>query len=90
MSKYTKVQWQKMADSFNSKGILGKLLIIKSNPELLRLECDKNGWVTLRMVEDEDNLLEHDLLFEFPGSPFEDMLGIKAVFELMNIKIDVK
>jgi hypothetical protein len=86
--KYTESQWRELAKRFNSKSILAKLITIKTNPDVFKLFCDSDGRLTLRLVDDAANQLELDLLFDLPSNLLEYTEGIKALFELANIKLN--
>lgn len=64
--EYTGAQWKELAKRFNEKGFLGKLMLIKQNPTLFKLEID-NGWMMLRLHSEEAMQREFDMLFEFPN-----------------------
>jgi len=84
---YTKEQFIELAKRFNEKSILGKLITIKSNPELFKLHCDNCGRITLRLGDDASNEAEYDLLFDFNSNILEHPEGVKAMFELSGIKL---
>lgn len=63
---YTDNEWKELAKRFNEKGFLGKLLLIKQNPTLFKLEID-NGWMMLRLHSEAAMEKEFDMLFEFPN-----------------------
>lgn len=63
---YTEQEWKLLAKRFNEKKFLGKLLLIKQNPTLFKLEID-NGWMMLRLHSEEAMGKEFDMLFEFPN-----------------------
>ncbi len=85
--KYTKSEYIELSKRFNSKSILAKLIIIKTNTDVFKLFCDSEGRITLRLVDDGANELELDLLFDLPSNILEHIEGIKALFELANIKL---
>jgi hypothetical protein len=85
--KYTEAQYIELAKRFNSKSILAKLITIKTNPDVFKLFCDSDGRLTLRLVDDAANQLELDLLFDFQSDLIETAEGIKALFELVDIKL---
>lgn len=85
--KYTEEQYKAMAASFNSKSMLAKLIVIKSNPEVLKLVCDKEGRLILELMDAEANKNEWDLFFDFPSNLFEFEEGVRAVMELIGIKL---
>jgi len=64
--KYTEAQWRELAKRFNEKKFLGKLMLIKQNPTIFKLEKD-NGWLMLRLHCEEAMENEFDMLFEFPN-----------------------
>jgi hypothetical protein len=61
---FTKDEWKELAKRFNEKKFLGKLLLIKQNPTLFKLEID-SGWMMLRLHSEEAMQQEFDMLFEF-------------------------
>lgn len=85
--KYSSEQYKTLATRFNSKSILAKLITIKANTDVFKLSCDSEGRITLRLVDDDANRLELDLLFDLPSNILEHPEGIKAMFELANIKL---
>jgi len=64
--KYTKQQWETLAKRFNEKKMLGKLMLLKQHPDIFKLETD-NGWMMLRLHDQEAMENEYDMLFEFPN-----------------------
>lgn len=74
--KYTKEQYQKMAEKFNNFKTQGKLITIKNNPDIFKLEQD-NGWYMLRLHDQDAMEEELDFLFEFPSE-----LSSKDIYEL--------
>ena len=87
MKQLTQADYKILSERFNSKSILAKLILIKSNTDLFRLYCDSDGRITLRLVDDSANQSEFDLLFDFPSNILEHPDGIKAMFELSGIKL---
>lgn len=87
MKKLTPSDYKILAERFNSKSILAKLILIKSNTDLFKLYCDSEGRITLRLADDDANRLELDLLFDFPSNVFEHVDAIKAMFDLASIKL---
>lgn len=80
---YTTEKYKTLADRFNSNSFLGKLIIIKNNPDLFTIESD--GYNIRLRLEDEAQKQELDLLFSFPETfGFEE---IKDVFSLVDIKV---
>lgn len=88
MRKFSKAEYEILAKRFNSKTILGKLAIVKANADVFRLLCDSEGRITLRLMDDDSNRLELDLLFDLPSNILEHPEGIKALFELANIPLN--
>lgn len=82
--KYSKEQYQKLADKFNAYKITGKLFLIKNHPDIFKLE-HSDDWFKLRLNDDEAMEQELDYLFKFP----EELSSkdIEAVFELAGIKL---
>ncbi len=72
--KYTIEQYRTLAERFNKHGTEGKLLLIKMNPEIFKLEHHKEDWYMLRLVEEEAMQLELDFLFEMPNELTEEQL----------------
>lgn len=66
MRKFTKTEWETLAKRFNEKGFVGKMLLIKQNPEIFKLEED-NSWFMLRLHDQEAMQNEYDMLFNFPN-----------------------
>lgn len=81
---YTDTQWQTLAERFNSKSFLGKIMIIKQNPLLMYIETDGYN-VELRLCDEKAMLAGKDELFEFP-TVFE-FSHIRDIFSLTDIKI---
>ena len=80
---YTELQWKELAKRFNSKGFLGKLMLIKQNPTIFKLELD-NGWIMLRLHSEEAMQGEYDMLFRFPNELTSS--NINDLFWLADIK----
>lgn len=66
MKKFTKSEWETLAKRFNEKKMLGKLMLLKQHPNIFKLETD-NGWLMLRLHDQEAMENEYDMLFEFPN-----------------------
>jgi hypothetical protein len=81
---YTDSQWQTLAERFNSKSFLGKIMLIKQNPDLMYIETDGYN-VELRMTCEKAMMAGKDELFEFPTS-FE-YEHLRDIFSLADIKI---
>ena len=84
--KYTKQQWEVMAKRFNEKKFLGKLLLIKQNPTIFKLEED-NGWYMLRLHDQEAMENEYDMLFEFDNEVGVSSSNVRDLFWMADIKI---
>ena len=81
---YTDTQWQTLADRFNSKSFLGKIMIVKQNPLLMYIETDGYN-VELRLCDEKAMLAGKDELFEFPQ--FLEFCHIRDIFSLGNINV---
>ena len=81
---YTDSQWQTLAERFNSKSFLGKIMIVKQNPLLMYIETDGYN-VELRLCDEKAMLAGKDELFEFP-TVFE-FSHIRDIFSLTDIKV---
>tara|TARA_R110000782_G_scaffold260726_1_gene352044 strand:- start:384 stop:635 length:252 start_codon:yes stop_codon:yes gene_type:complete len=81
---YTENQWKKLAESFNSKKFLGKLMLIKQHPTIFKLEED-NSWFMLRLHCEDAMENEWDLLFEFPGELSSS--NIRDLFWSADVKL---
>ena len=66
MRKFTKTEWETLAKRFNEKGFRGKLLLVRQNKDIFKLEQD-NGWYMLRLHDTEAMENEYDMLFNFPN-----------------------
>lgn len=62
--KYTKQQWETLAKRFNEKKMLGKLMLFKQHPNIFKLEED-NGWMMLRLHDQEAMENEYDIFFHY-------------------------
>lgn len=81
--KYSSEKYKILAERFNLQPFLGKLVLIKQNPDIFTIETDGYN-IRLRLEEEAQNL-ELDLLFEFPQ--FLDFSHLKDIFSLVDIKI---
>lgn len=81
---YSTENYKEMAKRFNSQSFTGKLIIIKNNPTIFRLEEDC-GWLMLRLQDNEAMEQEIDFLFEFPNEL--SSREIRDMFTLLNIKL---
>lgn len=84
--KYNLDQYKTLAERFNSKSFLGKLMLIKQTPDLFTLEVS-DGNFFLRLNDDEAQKNELDMLFSFP-SILSDK-EFKDLFSLLDIKIKI-
>ena len=84
MRKFSKEEWQTLANTFNSKKFLGKLMLIKQHPTIFKLEHD-NGWLMLRLHCEEAMENEYDMLFQFPNEL--SSRDINDLFWMADIKI---
>jgi len=66
MRKFTKQEWDTLAKRFNEKKFLGKLMLIKQQKDIFKLEHD-SGWFMLRLWDEEAMQNEFDMLFDFPN-----------------------
>lgn len=81
--KYSVENYKTLAERFNKQPFLGKLILIKNNPEIFTLEVDGTN-IRLRL-EEEAQRLELDLLFSFPQ--FLEYSHLKDIFSLGNISV---
>ena len=81
--KYSIEQYKVLAERFNKQTFLGKLILIKNNPEIFTLEVDGAN-VRLRL-ENDAMLLNLDYNFSFPQ--FFEFFYLKDIFSLADIKI---
>lgn len=82
---YTKEQYITLSERFNHKSFLGKLMLIKQNPEIFILEVDEEGNFFLRLTDEKMMEQEVDMLFSFPQNFGKK--EYKSIFELINITI---
>ena len=80
---YTVEQYKTLAERFNKQPFLGKLILIKNNPEIFTLEVDGTN-VRLRL-EEEAMELNLDSYFSFPE--FFEYSHLKDIFSLGNISV---
>ena len=80
---YTVEQYKTLAERFNKQPFLGKLILIKNNPEIFTLEVDGTN-VRLRL-ENDAMLLNLDYNFSFPQ--FFEYSHLKDIFSLADINI---
>jgi len=80
---YSKEQYITLSERFNKQPFLGKLILIKNNPELFILEVDGTN-VRLRL-ENDAMVLGLDSYFSFPE--FFEYFHLKDIFSLADIKV---
>jgi hypothetical protein len=81
---YSVEQYTKLSERFNKNSFTGKLILIKQNPNLFKLELD-DGNFFLRLKDDKAMEKEIDFLFSFPQN-LEDK-ELKDLFNLIDIKL---
>jgi hypothetical protein len=81
--KYTEENYKVLSERFNNQTLLGKIVLVKSNPQLFQIETD--GYNLRLRLEEEAQQLELDLLFNFPQ--FVDWEFISVLSSLVDIKI---
>lgn len=81
---YTKEQWKTLSDRFNSNSFLGKLFLIKNNPEIFYIQSDGYN-IRLRLVCEDAMKGGFDSYFSFPE--FFEYSHLKDIFSLTDIKI---
>ena len=84
MRKFTKTEWETLAKRFNEKKFIGKLMLIKQNPEIFKLEED-NSWFMLRLHDQEAMQNEYDMLFNFSNKLSSK--DIRDLFWMADIKL---
>lgn len=84
MRKFSKGEWETLAKRFNEKKFIGKMLLIKQNPEIFKLECDSN-WFMLRLHDSEAMENEYDMLFKFDNELSDS--DIRDLFWMADIKL---
>lgn len=82
---YTLEQYTTLSERFNSKSFLGKILLIKQNPEIFILEVDEDGNFFLRLTDEQMMKQEVDMLFSFPQTFGKK--EYKDLFSLINLTI---
>ena len=84
MRKFSKGEWETLAKRFNEKKFIGKMLLIKQNPEIFKLECDSN-WFMPRLHDSEAMENESDMLFKFDNELSDS--DIRDLFWMADIKL---
>lgn len=82
---YTEKIYVKLSERFNKQSFLGKLIIIKNNPDLFKIETDGTN-LRLRLLDNEAMIAGLDLYFNFPE--FVEFEHIRDIFSLIDVKID--
>lgn len=82
---YTEKIYRKLADRFNKQSFMGKLILIKNNPELFKIECDGTN-LRLRLLDNGAMENGVDSFFQFPE--FIEFEHIRDMFTLIDVKID--
>lgn len=82
---YTENNYKKLSERFNKQPFIGKLITIKNNPDLFKIESDGTN-LRLRLLDNEAMELGLDLYFNFPE--FVEFEQIRDIFSLIDIKIN--
>lgn len=82
---YTEKIYRKLADRFNKQSFMGKLILIKNNPELFKIETDGTN-LRLRLLDNGAMESGIDSFFDFPE--FIEFEQIRDIFSLIDVKID--
>ena len=81
--KYSIEQYKDLEERFNKQPFLGKLILIKQNSTIFRIESD--GYNVRLRLEEEAMELNLDSYFSFPE--FFEYSHLKDIFSLADIKI---
>ena len=81
--KYSIEQYKVLAERFNKQSFLGKLILIKQNSTIFRIESD--GYNVRLRLEEEAMELNLDSYFSFPE--FFEYSHLKDIFSLGNINV---
>lgn len=82
MKVYTSQEYKSMSERFNKMSFTAKIILIKQNKELFKLEFDGDCF-WLRLNDNEAMKREDDMLFDFPQNlSFEQMRDIFSLFDL--------
>lgn len=82
---YTHQQWVTLSERFNNQSFTGKLILIKTNPQIFKLEYDDWGNFWLRLVDQEAMKSEVDMFFQFPQNlSFTEM---RDLFKLLDLNL---
>ena len=83
---YSVSQYQELSKRFSEKSFLGKIMLIRQNPEIFYLQVDEYSNFFLRLRDEEAMKRGLDLLFIFPQE-----IGSKewkSLFDLININVE--
>lgn len=82
---FSKENWIKLSERFNSNSFTGKIILIKTNPTIFKLEYDGDGNFFLRLCDNLAMLDGVDTLFSFPQNlEFTEM---RDLFRLLDLEI---
>lgn len=83
--KYSESTYKTLAERFNAKSFLGKVMLIKQTPDLFQLEVDDCSNFFLRLKDEEAQIKGIDMWFEFP----QELSGkaFKSVFDIAGINL---
>ena len=81
---YTEKIYAKLAERFNKQSFMGKLITIRNNKDMFKIESDGTN-LRLRLLDNEAMELGLDLLFQFPE--FIEFEQIRDIFALIDVKI---
>lgn len=82
---YSEKVYIKLSERFNKQSFLGKLVLIKNNPTLFKIETDGTN-LRLRLLDNEAMQAGLDMNFDFPE--FVEFELIRDIFSLIDVKID--
>ncbi len=83
--KYNLEQYKTLAERFNSKSFLGKLMLIKQNPDIFTLEVS-DGNLFLRL---EDSAMWESLDYYFSFPQFLSDKEWRDLFSMMDINLKI-
>jgi hypothetical protein len=81
---YSAENYKVLSERFNSQTLLGKLVLVKSNPQLFQIESDGYN-IRLRLLDNEAMILAIDSYFSFPE--FIDFEFISALSSLADLPV---
>lgn len=84
--KYDLNQYKTLAERFNEKSFLGKIMLIKQTHGLFILEVS-DGNLFLRLNDEEAQKMELDMLFSFPQ--FLSDKEWKDLFSLIDVNLKI-